>query len=43
MMYKALKNLYLRGRINDAGLDAAVSDGLITQAQADEIKAAATQ
>lgn len=43
MMYKALKNLYLRGRINDAGLDAAVSDGLITQAQADEIKAAAAQ
>ena len=43
MMYRAPKNLYLRGKISDAGLDAAVSDGLISQAQADEIRAAAAQ
>ena len=40
MMYKALKNLYLRGKITDAGLAKAVADGIITQAQADEIKTA---
>ena len=43
MMYRALKNLYLRGKVNDAGLAKAVLDGGITQEQADEIKAAATQ
>ena len=43
MIYRALKNLYLRGKVNDAGLAKAVLDGVITQEQADEIKAAATQ
>ena len=43
MMYRALKNLYLRGKVNDAGLAKAVLDGVIAQEQAEEIKAAATQ
>lgn len=37
MMYRALKNLYLRGKVNDAGLAKAVLDGIITQEQAEEI------
>ncbi len=37
-MYASLKNLYLRGKISDKGLDQAVKDGFITLANADEIK-----
>lgn len=36
-MYQALKELYRRGKITAAGLEKAVLDGVITQAQADEI------
>ena len=39
-MYNYLLNLYLSGRLNDAGLDNAVTKGWITQDQADSIRAA---
>lgn len=38
-MYRAIAELYRRGKINDAGLDKAVSDNIITAEQAEEIKA----
>lgn len=41
MMYKALKELYRRGKINDAGIRKAAADGLITTEQAEEILAQA--
>lgn len=39
-MYDRLRSLYLAGSLSDAGLDNAVTKGWITQAQADEIRAA---
>lgn len=39
-MYERLKALYLTGQLSDAGLNNAVTKGWITQAQADEIRAA---
>lgn len=36
-MYKALKELYRRGKINDAGIYKAAADGLITNEQAETI------
>lgn len=39
-MYERLKAMYLDGRLNDAGLNNAVTKGWITQDQADEIRAA---
>ena len=38
-MYEKLRDLYLSGRLNDAGLDNAVARGWITQEQADQIRA----
>lgn len=38
-MYTYLRNLYLGGRLTEAGLDNAVAKGYITQAQADQIRA----
>lgn len=37
-MYDRLRSLYLDGRLDDAGLNNAVSKGWITQAQADQIR-----
>ena len=37
MMYKALKELYRRGKINAAGIEKAASDGLISSEQAENI------
>ena len=42
-MYKALKALYRRGKLNDAGIYKAAADGLITNAQAKEITGDATE
>jgi len=40
-MYERLCVLYHDGRLDDAGLDAAVGRGWVTQEQADEIRATA--
>lgn len=42
-MYQTLKRLYLAGRLSDAGLNNAVKRGVITQEQADEIRASKTE
>lgn len=36
-MYKALKDLYRRGKVNDAGIYKAAADGLISNEQAENI------
>lgn len=38
-MWHILKRLYLKGKLNDEHLDVAVTKGIITQEQCDEIKA----
>lgn len=38
MMYRALMELYRRGKVSDTGIEKAVSDGVITAAQAAAIK-----
>ncbi len=38
-MYDRLRSLYLSGRLDDAGLDAAVTRGWITAEQAETIRA----
>ena len=38
-MYERLRAMYLDGRLDDAGLDQAVTKGWITEAQADQIRA----
>lgn len=43
MMYKALKELYRRGKINAAGIEKAAADGIITRDQANEIMQSRTQ
>lgn len=42
-MFEKIKARYLKNYIRDDQLDRYVSLGVLTQAQADEIKAAATQ
>lgn len=39
-MFAYLKDMYLRGKLTEAALDAAVVKGKLTQAEADEIRAA---
>lgn len=41
-MFERLRILYHSGRLDDAGLDAAVSRGWISEEQAAEIRAAST-